>query len=59
MSRQTGEERLPAGFARDLKGLRVEAYSPETKRLTFNLVSATNLKTPNDGHVPCHIRVHR
>lgn len=26
-------------------------YSPETKTLTFDFVSATNLKTPDDGHM--------
>lgn len=26
-------------------------YSPETKTLTFDFVSVTNLKTPNDGHM--------
>ncbi len=26
-------------------------YSPETKTLTFDFVSATNLKSPNDGHM--------
>ena len=26
-------------------------YAPETKTLTFDFESATNLKTPNDGHM--------
>src|SRR6266849_6916697 len=26
-------------------------YSPETKTITFDFVSATNLKSPNDGHM--------
>lgn len=26
-------------------------YAPETKTLTFDFVGATNLKTPNDGHM--------
>jgi hypothetical protein len=26
-------------------------YEPESKTLTFNFESATNLKTPNDGHM--------
>lgn len=26
-------------------------YSPETKTLVFDFVSATNLKSPNDGHM--------
>src|SRR5262249_13863186 len=27
------------------------SYSPETKTLTFDFVGATNLKSPNDGHM--------
>ena len=27
------------------------SYAPETKTLTFTFVSATNMKTPNDGHM--------
>lgn len=26
-------------------------YSPETKTITFDFLSATNLKSPNDGHM--------
>jgi hypothetical protein len=26
-------------------------YDPETRTLTFNFLSATNLKSPNDGHM--------
>ena len=29
----------------------VGTYAPETNTLTFNFVSATNLKSPNDGHM--------
>ena len=27
-------------------------YSPETKTITFDLVSISNLKSPDDGHMP-------
>jgi hypothetical protein len=26
-------------------------YAPDSKTITFNFVSATNLKNPNDGHM--------
>jgi len=27
------------------------SYAPESKTMTFHLVSISNLKTPNDGHM--------
>jgi hypothetical protein len=36
-----------AGNQPTMKG----SYAPETKTITFDLVSITNLKTPDDGHM--------